>query len=724
MGIAATFGRVGGFPIIRHSARAPLPIALALALVALVGVAPAAPARAADIPRLEGTITDEVGVIGDRGDEVLAAIDAVREKQGVQVFVLFVDTTQEMTVTDFVDETARVNSLGADDALVLVAIDDRTDAIWVSDSLPISDDELNDVIAGTLEPTLRDDGFADAAIATAQALGAAAAEVVNPTVGPVITPEPAASFSPVPGGGGTDRGGIDLGAVVGIILLGLGLVVLAVWAASRIASRRETGERDRRLVRLARDANAQLIAADDRIRAAEQETGFVEAEFGEAEAAPFRAAVDDARRELRAAFALRQRLDDNDPEDPPTRESMLNQIVESSGRAGAALDAQAARIEELRSLERDAEKILGALPAQVEPVEARLPAADRALAGFGIYAPSAWAAVKGNAEEARKGLAGARAAIARGNEAVATDRSRAAREISIAQRGIAGAAALLDAIDKLGGALESAAGGVGDELAAAERDLADARDALDAMEPADATGPDGAGTAQARAADLSRAEADLAAAHAAANARPMDPIEGARRAAAARREAAELLAAVRRDAEQARRFAAAVESSIVAAQAEVDRAADFIETRRTGVRRQARTRLVEAERLLDSAIATRAADPKAAMVQAQRADKLAGEAYTLASMDFARWDSGRRGPGTGSDMAGAILGGIIGGILSGGGRGGGWGGSSWGSPGPFGGGGNGGGGWGGGHSAGGGFGGFGGGSGSSGGGGHSAGGRW
>jgi uncharacterized membrane protein YgcG len=663
-------------------------------------------AVAATIPRLDGTITDQVGAVGDRRDEVLAALDDVLKSQGVQVFVLFVRTTEDLTVTDFVDQTAAQNSLGADDALVLVALDDHTDAIWVSNSLPITNDEISGIIADTLEPSLRDGDFAGAVIGAARALGDAASPEAPATIAPFTTAPPA------PGGSTGSGSSAGLVAIVAIVFIGVGIVAAVVWLMSRLAAWRETGERDRRLARLARDANAQLIAADDRVRTADQEAGFVEAEFGEGEATPFREAVAEAGRELRAAFAIRQRLDDNDPEDPPTRESMLNELVAATARANQALDSQASRIEQLRSLERDAEKILSALPAQIESVEARLPGAEAAVASFGAYAPAAWQAVKGNAVEARKGLDGARGAIARGNAAVATDRPLAAREIAVAQRGIAGATAMLDAIDKLAAALKTADDGLAGDLDAAGRDVQAARETLQA-------GP------SSRADEIARAEAALAGARDAANARPLDPIEAARRASAARAQAAQLLTDVRADAQQAARLAAAVEASITAARAEVDRSGDFIATRRSGVQRRARTRLAEAERLLAAAVAQRESDPKQAMDQARRADQLAEEAYRLADDDFTRWDGGRPPRGGGTDLGAVILGSIIGGMLSGGGRGGGWGGSQWGSggsgrSGPFGGGGWGGGGLGGGHSAGGGFGGFGGG----GGGGHSAGGRW
>ena len=113
--------------------------------------------------------------------------------------------------------------MGVDDALVLVAVDDRTDYIWVSDGLDsITDDELDAIITGTLEPALRDGDFAGAAIATVEALGEAA-DSAAPSAGPLL-PGPATT-GPTPadgagsGGSGGDGGGIGLGTIVGIALI-------------------------------------------------------------------------------------------------------------------------------------------------------------------------------------------------------------------------------------------------------------------------------------------------------------------------------------------------------------------------------------------------------------------------------------------------------------------------------------------------------------------------
>ncbi|HET9853201.1 MAG TPA: TPM domain-containing protein [Candidatus Limnocylindrales bacterium] len=711
---------------------------LALTAAAALSIAAYLPALAVEPLRLDEQVTDQVDALEGRVEEVQSALDEITDSGGPQLFVLFVDTTDDMPVTDFADETARLSSLGGDDALLVVALEDRSDAIWVSNALPISEDELNEIISDTLEPGLRDGDFAPAVIATAEALADAqeASETEGPFVpGPMATPPGGGPTTP--GGGPTtpgadgDGGGLNLGLIVGLLALAGGVVLLAGWLRRRVGAWREAEERDRRTGRLARDANAALVATDERIRSSEQEAGFVEAEYGADEAAPFRAAVSNARAQLKEAFAIRQQLDDAEPEDPPTREQLLNGILERTAQANAALDAEAKRIDALRNLERDAAKILAALPAQLAVVEDRLPAADRALSAFGRFAPPASEAVKGNGIEARKGIDGARAAMERARSSLAAAGSQGgsgvARHLVVAQRGIAGAAALLDAIDKLATTLADAEMALPQQLGAAERDL----DAAEAAIAADPTGPE-PGRREALA-DVERA---IRVARAAAAARPMDPIAAGHQAADAQTGAAKLLSELRNDAEQEARLASALASALTAAEAEVDRAAAYIGPRGGGVRRTARTRLASAHQLLDQANALAATDPRQALDLANRADRLAGEAYSLAATDFSRWNGG--GPGassSGADIAGAVLGGIIGGILSGGGRGGrggGWGGSPWGSGGgspgaPSGGGGFGGGGWGGGgHSAGGGFGGFGGGgsSGGGGGGGHSSGGRW
>jgi uncharacterized membrane protein YgcG len=642
-----------------------------IAIVSFLLLALAAvPVLAEDAPRLQGALTDTTGALTDRADEIADASDRVLDEYGVQAFVVFVGSTDDLTVTQFADETARINSLGGDDALIVVALDDRTDAIWVSDALDITDDEIDRIIVDVLEPGLRDGDFGGAAIATMEALGEANAAGI-PAETPATTPPPPA---PTPdegiGGGPTERGP-DLTSLLAIGLIALGGFLLV---RRYLAARGSREEQDRRARTLARDANAVLLGADERVRDAATEIGFVEAQYGADETAPFRDAVARARAELQAAFTLRQQLDDDIPEDAATRTKMLEEIIERGRRATGLLDEQTDRVRALRDLERDAPQALASLPERIDRLEGRLPAADAALQRLASYADAAWAPVRGNAVEVRKGVAGARAAVADGTAALeANDRPRAALAARTALEGVTGAETLLDGIDKLASSLAEAEQRIPDELRAARVDLADAQQA------ARANGPDASLAARIRA-----AETALASAERAASARPSNPVAALREATEAHRLADEALVAVQEEAAARARLLAAATSSVQTARISVDRAADYIASRRRGVGRQARTRLAEAERHLADAAALQATEPQTAIDAARRAERMADEAYRLAGSDFDDWDHG--GPGWGqrrgeTDMTGAIIGGILGGILSGGTGGGGWGGSPWGGTG-------------------------------------------
>src|SRR5690606_23907571 len=118
-------------------------------------------------------------------------------------------------------------------------------------------------------------------------------------------------------------------------------------------------------------ANQLLLEVDEMLQDARDELGFAEAQFSEADVQPFRAAIEKAAGELRSAFALRQKLDDNIPEPPDERKAALEQIIVHTESAKAMLKAETARIEELRNLERNAPTILAGMPPLIEAAERR-----------------------------------------------------------------------------------------------------------------------------------------------------------------------------------------------------------------------------------------------------------------------------------------------------------------------------------------------------------------
>ena len=482
-----------------------------------------------------------------------------------------------------------------------------------------------------------------------------------------------------------------------IVLLAIGLWLIYAWWQRRRADRRTAEERDKQTGQLATEANRLLIETDDALRDARNELGFVEAQFTPAEVAPFRTAIDLAAAELAAAFTVRQQLDDAVPEDQATRERMLGEIVSRSRRARALVDEQVARFESLRDLERNAPEVIAKLREALSALETRLPAVAATLAGLDQYAAADRAPIAGNVAEAQKRLEAAKAALTQAEAALETDRPAARSAVQQAQAAVTQATQLLDAVDQLSAQLADAAAKVPGEIEAAAAEIATAQEATRGREaPLEVTGR------------LVEAQRLVDAARAALATQPPGVLEARRLAAQADAAADEALAGVQRDQEARQRQRATVDRAVAVAAGTVDRASAFIQSRHSGIGREARTRLAEAQRHLEAARSLTATDPDGAVNEARSAEQLAGEAYRLASADFDDWDTTGYRPGgaggggygggtgggspgtTGADVAGQILGGILGGILSGGRSGsswggGGWGGTPWGSSGPFGG---------------------------------------
>lgn len=340
-----------------------------LLLLAVVGVlAGPGTVLARDIPRLPSQITDETGELSGSTSRVQAALETLQNQHDVQLWVLFIETTDNLSITEFATEVADRNSLGVNDALLVVALTDRTDAVWVADGMPqITNSEIDSVIADRVEPRLADGDFDGAVIAAAEGLGEAADGTPAATAAPTATAVPGGTQ----GGGQSSGGGISILPVILVVVAMVVVYAVVVRVMRARQGRASAEERDRQTGDLAKEANRLLIETDDAIRSARQELGFAEAQFSEADIMPFRAALDAAATELRAAFTVRQQLDDAVPEDPPTRARMLGEIVERCKRGRTLVDEQLARLQSLRDLERTAPDILAQLPDRIVAVEAR-----------------------------------------------------------------------------------------------------------------------------------------------------------------------------------------------------------------------------------------------------------------------------------------------------------------------------------------------------------------
>ncbi len=653
-------------------------VAGAAAAVTFALLLAAGPAFGASPKRLTAQLTDDVGALGGGRAAVEQAQARLLADAKVQLWVWFTDTMGGVAPSDFAVQTANLNGFGGNDLLVVIAMSDRAYGFARPTGWSLSDARIGDLISSDLEPGLLAGDNAGAVVAFADALRAelTGAAVETPTTTAAASAAP--STAPGPDGGGSG-GGSMIGTLVAIILV-VGLIAAAGWWFLYRRSARPGGPvvgtpaapgddlaamSPKELDEL---ANQLLVTTDDAIRDSETELGFAQAQFGEEEAAPFKDALVGAKADLKAAFTLRQQLDDDVPEDAATRRRMLSDLVRGCRGAQKRLDDEKQHFEELRAIERQAPEILAKLPAQADALEARQPAAQETMTHLAIFADASWQPVAANLDEARKRIAAVRAAVDEGTKAAAAgDGSTAGHAARLGQDALGQAAAFLDAIDRLARELDTARANVDGAIAEGERDLAAARKIL-AAGPADA----------AASARLDEAETLLAGARSDLNEPKPDVGPAYDKARQADAIVDEVAAAVRTAQEQGARDAARLESSIRSAQVAVTRASDYVTTRRGGVGGEARTRLAEAQRHLDEAVALGPTDPTAAAREADQASSLAAEASRLAESDYDRWDDpwrggprgGGVGGGGGGDIAGTVLGGIIGAILSGSGGGG------------------------------------------------------
>ncbi|WP_406396212.1 TPM domain-containing protein [Streptomyces sp. NBC_00887] len=662
-------------------ARVLLAVLAAMCWIAL----PAVPGARADDPVVlsrDGQITDKVGALGDRDQQVESALDELFDSSRIQLFVVYVRDFSGRDAQTWTDETANRNGLGQDDVLLAVATHDRQYAYSVDQGSRLTDGQLQDVASTAIEPALRQNDWAGAAIGAAN--GYAAVLAGRPVPAPAITPGAAD-----PGTGSDSDSGSAGNLIVPIAVVGAAGAV-AAYAYTRRRKRassrttpaaagwgsggaQESAEPSTPLPELDAQAKADLVDTDDAVRTSEEELGFATAQFGEEAAAPFTQAVDHAKSELTEAFRLRQQLDDAFPEDDATRRRMLDEIVSRCVEANGRLDAVAEDFDRLRALEQTAPQAVATSQATLRDLSGRISTAESTLTGMrSRYTESAAAPVAGSLEQAEDRLLFATSGLDQARQAVADgDNAKAAVYVRAAEGAIGQASALVDAVDRRAVELAEAAGRLPGALTETETDLADAGGLLKGT-------AEGVSTADLQG-RIARAASVLSDVRSEMDAGPYDPIDALRRVEEADTALDEALAGAREQEHGNLRARSLLDQAMLTARSAIGAAADYITTNRGAVGSQARTRLAEAQRRWERARELGGSnDPQGALAEAQQADALAGLAQSLAEQDVRAYRN-QNGPGGvqggGSGMGGAVLGGILlGGLLGGSGRGGGFGG--------------------------------------------------
>ena len=586
-----------------------------LAALVLLGGGPALAEPPFDVPE---QVTDRAGVLVGDESSVEAAVAELQAEDQLQLFVVYVDSFDGLDPREWATRTAELSGLGGNDVLFAVAVEDRLYAYNPPADFPLSREEIEEIIASDVEPALSAGDFDGAAIALAEGLGS---------------------------GGGDGGSGVGTVAVVG----GIAAVAGGAYLVSRSRRRRQGPPPTQRIERpdphagvpteqLEAQASTALLELDEAVKTSRLDLDYARLQYGQEAVAGFAEALAASEQDLARAFSLRQQLDDEHPEDEPTKRRMVTEMLQLTAAADARLDEQAEAFDRLRDLERTAPQALDALASRATALRGRLPAEEERFTALQRrYAAAALAPVADNLAQARARLDAAEQEITEARNEIAAGRAGAAvGDIRVAEDALAQTGTLLDALARVGNDLQAAEARVAQVRAETEEDLAEAR-ALVA-----------GGTGSGLRPQVARAEAALAAADAAlspADGGLPDPMAALRQLEEAD-IALEQALSVARDAQtQIRRAAAALDQALLTARSGIAAAGDFISPRRGAVGPEARTRLAEAQRHLDLAVAQGRTDPVGALREAQLADTLAQEALRRAQSDVAGWGGGGYGPG-------------------------------------------------------------------------------
>jgi ABC-type transporter Mla subunit MlaD len=602
-----------------------------LAAAALVVLAPTTAAADEPVDLAGAYVLDTTGVLGGDTDDVRAALDDLYERRGAQLFVVLVDTfTGAADDQAWADDTAEISGLGASDALLAIAVEDRAFRYSVGESFPLSDAQLDEIAEDRLIPALRDQRWAAGIQGLADGIGDRLS------------------------GGGIPIVPVLLGLAAG------GAVIYFVVRAIRRRRGTGAGQPVTRLdqEQLDRRAGTLLVRLDDGLKTSDQELGFAVAQFGEPATTDFAAALAEAQKDVAEAFSIRQRLDDAEPETPDERRALTLRIIELCESAEGILDAQTAAFDQLRELEKNAPRVLESVSAEHRALPNRIATAEGTVADLrSRFGEARVAPVADNVAQARKLEAFTATALAQaGAELTGGDASGAAVAVRGAQQAVGQVEQLLAAIDRLAVDLPALVA----RLAAAVEDTR-----ADVAEARGSTASDGLDAA------IAEAERVLAVADG------QDPATALAAVEKANAGLNEVLTRVRDRDAQVARATAQLGRMTDEARSTIAAAHDFITTRRGGIGSAARTRVAEAERQLTQALALGSSDPIAALAAAQQAETLGSAALDLARNDVASFENRP----TGGGFDGAVLGGILGGLLSGGSGGGSDGGWSWGGSG-------------------------------------------
>lgn len=639
---------------------------LALSLVALLCACAlvlqlgAGAAHAEPPMRLEGYVTDTTGsVSASEAGRVERAVEQLRQETGAALYLVVVQRFDSpRTGNEWASQVAERSGLGGSDVILYVGLSAQEFGLNAAADFEATDAELRSIERRDIAPLLDRGQLADAGVAAADGLR-----------------EALAGSGSGGSASGTGSGASSTAGAIGLLIMFLVLVavIIAVLAWVAIARRRKAKRAreavGQNLAEISSQAAQQLVQMDDQLATAEQEVGFAEAQFGQEQVAPFRAAIAEARAKTQHAFALQNQVLDHVPEPDGQRIEWSRQIIQLVGEAQARLAAEHERFRQLRDMERNAPELLRQIAARTEQLGHQVSAAHGALEQLrGRYEASALRPVDDAASHARHLLDLAIAETGSASEHLRQGRGgEAVVDIGDAQQAISNAEAALASIEHMRSQLAHA-----EQMIAAE--IADMTPDIERLRGAGVVpGTDPGFAERTRRATTAAEQAILAARAPGASTRdPLTVLDQLRRAGAELDEVARASSEAQHRLEMLRRR---FERTIDSARAKIRQCSDYVATHRGVVGEAPRARLRQAEDMLAQAEQRSADDIEWAAHTAQAAEQAASGALTQAMEEASRQAPPVHGYGGGGyryasrgTSTEAIIGGIIGGILSSAGR--------------------------------------------------------
>ena len=427
--------------------------------------------------------------------------------------------------------------------------------------------------------------------------------------------------------------GIASAATSALVTLSVAFALLIVIGFAVVARRTRRARRSSGPDALSTRAEHLIVRLDDTIADSVDESGYAEAQFGADRSALLDAAIASARALLTSAFAVKQKLDDGSVVSVAARRDANTRIIMLSETALDRLSKERGVLDELRGFERSAAADLVRVRELTAATRLRLESSAQAVSALEReYAASAVAPIAENVTRASRLLETAAARVETAESRIdPAGVGDASTDVRTAERDAESARHLLDAVDAHAGRLRQASVRLEAVLSAAQTEIDTARLARDAGSGSGAGHPGSDGTA---ASTIGDAIGDVERTLRAVPSDLRDPHASISRIEASLDSLDTALAAARSHQQRLDHARDALAGAQLTARSQIDVTRSYIVGSRGGVGADARTRLAEAERLLE--LASAESDPLLALDTARSSATYSRDADALARYDMLR----------------------------------------------------------------------------------------